>query len=156
VFLYDQRLLTLETWCGYEYRQYSSVYFKNFFSFFFLLIYSFKFFSNLHIYKNMCSIIVYIYILKKTKKKFNKKKKKKKRKKKKTRQAFHAWERKVRKHQVNCTRRDYQYRNTNRSNCMHQCYSRLRVHERVLRSVNAARHSFVTNLFFFFFFLILK
>jgi hypothetical protein len=24
VFLYDQRLLTSETWCGYEYRQYSS------------------------------------------------------------------------------------------------------------------------------------
>ena len=26
VFLYDQRLLTLETWCGYEYRQYNGAY----------------------------------------------------------------------------------------------------------------------------------
>jgi len=26
VFLYDQRLLTLETWCSYEYRQYRSIF----------------------------------------------------------------------------------------------------------------------------------
>ncbi len=58
-----------------------------------------------------------------------------------TRQAFHAWERKVRKHQVNCMSLRETIPRHVQSSYIHQCYSQLRANRRVHRSLNAAQHS---------------